>query len=362
MLPVIRRVLRASLLAADGLVLLLFGLGYAARYVSPTLTWWPQLIAIALPYLSLALVVLTVVVAFARRWGLLAVHVVALVLALARFASFGGGAAPAEDDLTLLTLNTSRGGHNARAEDLGRAITALVREVGPDLVAFQEAYIEYHPDGQEVRPELLLAALIDSLGYHTVGPRPAPGATYTPQPVLGRVELIEQTQTILQTAPEAPTARVVRTHFRWQGREAVHYNLHLRSFGPEKPWDEGRRASFSPRTWLRFLPQYREAFRQRAVEIRQIRTMIEAETLPLIVSGDFNSTPHNWGFHGLAAGLQDAFKTAGEGWGATYHRDLPLARIDHVLVSPEWEVVEAHTAEAPFSDHLPLVVRLRWAD
>ncbi len=96
--------------------------------------------------------------------------------------------------------------------------------------------------------------------------------------------------------------------------------------------------------------------------MEQIRAMLAQETLPLIVSGDFNSTPHNWVYYGLADGLVDAFRVAGRGWGATYHADFPVARIDHVLVSRAWKVVQAHVSKAPYSDHLPLVVRLRWRE
>ena len=363
----VRRFVRAVLVVLDVLLLLFFGIGYLARYVPPTVTWWPQLVAIALPYLAVLLGVALVALALARRWRWVALHLVAVVLALVRFVPMERGAEASGEDLVVLTLNTSRGGPRARADELGRAITALVRSADPDLVGFQEAYIEYHPDdvqpgGQDVRPEELLAALVDTLGYRTVGPRPAPGATYTPQPVLARVELIEQTQTFLDLPEGEPAARVVRTHFRWQEREAVHYNLHLYSFGSRKPWEDERRNSLSPRVWFSYLRQYRHAFLMRAREIEQVRAMLAAETLPVLVSGDFNSTPHNWGFYTLSLALQDAFKKGGKGWGATYHRAFPLARIDHVLAGPEWRIVEARVLDAPFSDHLPLLVRLRWRE
>ena len=354
-------------MALDGLLLLLFSIGYIARYVRPSLFWWPQLIAIGLPYLSLLVLLATVPVAWSRRWRLLGVHGIALVLIALRFVPAERGAAPQPDDLSLLTINTSRGGGHARADDLGRAITRLIRAEAPDLVAFQEAFVEFHPTGQAVRPEALLAALIDSVGYRTVGPLPRPGATYTPLPVLGldHVDLLEQTQTKLfktGAAEGEPDTKVLRTHFRWKGREAIHYNLHLRSFGSRKPWTDEDPGWFGLANGWSYLQQYKEAFLMREQEITQLRAMLGEETLPVIISGDFNSTPHNWGFHGLAVNMQDAFKVAGQGWGSTYHRRWPLARIDHVLVDPAWEVVEAHTIVAPFTDHRALAVRLRWRD
>ena len=348
------------MLLLDGMILVLFMIGYLARYGHPRYSWWADLVATGLPFLSLLLVGATVLVAGVRAWKLVVVHGLLVLLALIRFTPLERGTAPGSVDLTLLTFNTSRGG-GARADELGRSITALVRSEAPDLAAFQEAYIEYYPRGRAVRPEAALAALIDSLGYRTIGPHREGKATYTPQPVLGRLNLIEQTQLVLRRDQRGrPASQVVRTHFRWQGREAVHYNLHLHSFGEDKPWEGERADLFSPGVWRTYLRQYRDAYLVRAGEVDKVRASMDQETLPLIVSGDFNSTPHNSAFYRLAEGLQDAFKVAGWGWGATYHVRMPMARIDHVLVSPAWKIVTARVSQAPHSDHLPLVVRLRW--
>ncbi len=356
-----RRFFRTVVWLLDGVVLVLFVVGYLGRYGSPRYTWWAELVATGLPFISLLLVGATVLVGCARWWKLLAVHGLLVLLATVRFVSLERGAAPGPDDLTLLTFNTSGGG-GARADEQGRSITALVRDEAPDLAAFQEAYVEYYPTDQAVRPEERLAALLDALAYRTIGPNSAQQATYTPQPVLARVELVEQTQTMLERDGARKPGRVVRTHFRWQGREAVHYNLHLHGFGDDKPWDDERRDLFSLGFWRIYLRQYRDAYLVRAREIEKICALLDQEHLPLIVSGDFNSTPHNSAFYRLAEGLQDAFKVAGRGWGATYHGRMPMARIDHVLVSPAWQVVTAHVAEAKYSDHRPLIVRLRWRE
>ena len=113
---------------------------------------------------------------------------------------------------------------------------------------------------------------------------------------------------------------------------------------------------------MRYLRQYRAAYRVRAREIDGIVAMIEEETLPVILCGDLNSTPNNRVYRTLSGRLRDAFAEAGEGWGMTYHARLPAVRIDYVFVSEEWEVVAARVQEAHLSDHLPLLVTLRLRD
>jgi hypothetical protein len=208
-----------------------------------------------------------------------------------------------------------------------------------------------------------LGGVIDSLGYRPVVPGEAEKVVSNPQPVLARgVELLEQTQTFLaHRVPGQTRTRVVRIRFRWQGREAVLYNLHLHSFGTDKPWGE-EDDHFSLAFWRDFLQQYRQAYFIRAEEAAQIERMVAAETLPVLIVGDFNSTPHNWAAARLLAGRQDAYKVAGRRWGATYHAGLPFVRIDYVVAGTEWEIVSARVARARSSDHLPLIVRLRWKD
>jgi endonuclease/exonuclease/phosphatase family metal-dependent hydrolase len=79
---------------------------------------------------------------------------------------------------------------------------------------------------------------------------------------------------------------------------------------------------------------------------------------PVLLAGDLNTTPADPEMRVLeAAGLSDPLIT----WGnpSTSPADDPVERIDHVLVSPGLTVIEAHVPRVTFSDHLPVVVRLR---
>lgn len=95
--------------------------------------------------------------------------------------------------------------------------------------------------------------------------------------------------------------------------------------------------------------------------------------LPWVVLGDLNATVDDPAVAGLiAAGLHDALgelPPAGPG-AATNHDFTGRAdgtRIDHILVSPQWTVVDAGIVrDRPLgrlpSDHWPVVARLRLAD
>lgn len=83
-----------------------------------------------------------------------------------------------------------------------------------------------------------------------------------------------------------------------------------------------------------------------------------ADPRPVIVAGDLNTTPSDPQMRVLeAAGLSDPLRALGDP--PTSPADAPVRRIDHVLISDGLTAVAAEAPRVPFSDHLPLVVRLR---
>lgn len=359
-----RRLLWILFGLVDAAVLGAAAAGFLAAYVDPRAFWWGQMAAVALPVLMAALLGLALVPALRRRWRLAALHAVLLGLFVLREAPFerlGARAEPAEDDLVLMTLNVPR--HGPSAEALAAEVTALMAAEAPHLVGLQGTGARRAPEPPyRARAANYVQPALDSLGYRLAIPPEA----QTGQPVLvrrgapGGLAVLEQSQRVLAVGPgDYGASRYVRTRLRWQGREAVHYNVHLRHFGTEKPWEHGLRA-LRPSTWPPFLRRYRRAFQLRAREVDLLAEEIGRERLPVIISGDFNATPYNWAYRRLVRGRTDAFRRAGTGRGATYHAELPLVRIDHALLDPAFEVVSARVPEATLSDHRPLVVRLRW--
>lgn len=358
-----RRLARYVFYALSGALGILFLVGYMARYVHPRYAWWAELVAIGLPYLSVAVVGSTLIAMALRAWRALALHAVLLGLIVLRF----GLPVPLQakevrpGDLRMMTFNVPRWG-GIPEETKAERLSALVRRTAPHLMALQEARTYFDSGGtlmERTRPyvRVLVGPPLD---YHVAH---AQAEDHTPQPVLGRVPLYDLSQKTLRMGnAKEDLTYVVRTGFRWKGRRAVLYNVHLRSFGGDKPWRAENPHLFDLGFWKPYLRQYRRAYRARAREVEHIRTMMDKETLPVVIAGDFNSTPHSWAYRQLSAGMQDVFRLTGRGWGSTYHSRLPFARIDFVLASKEWEAVSARVLDVELSDHRPVLAVLRWRD
>lgn len=357
------RVLYGIVLVIYAVLAALFAAGFAARYVSPQQFWWGEFVATGLPYLALLLVVATVPVVLWRRPAWMAVHAVVLILIAVRFAPAFWPHARAEPDgdaLSIMTLNVPFLDHRSE----GEALASVARAHEVDIVAMQEARMQWIDRYDAWIMQGHYGELTATLGLRT-SLAPPEGRRQTILPVLTRLDSVRQQRIPLFAADReamwdgTERPEVTRMEFTWQGRDAVLYNVHLRSFGPKKPWD-GTVRWWEPAWWRYHVGTMRQAYIERAEEAARIRTMLAEETLPLIVVGDFNSTPHHRAYQQLADGLRDAFAEAGEGPGFTYHADRPFVRIDHVLFSDAFEVVSAEVPDLDVSDHLPLVVRLRW--
>jgi endonuclease/exonuclease/phosphatase (EEP) superfamily protein YafD len=108
-------------------------------------------------------------------------------------------------------------------------------------------------------------------------------------------------------------------------------------------------------------PTEPEDSRERNYQLDHIGATVEGVAGPVIVAGDFNTTPWSPHFRDLLAttGLRDA--GTGRGWLPTWPGQLGPAGIpiDHVLVRGEVAVTGLRRGSDVGSDHYPLIADLR---
>ncbi len=345
-----------------GSLLGLFGLAYAAYWIPPEVAWWLQLLAVGLPLLVAVLCVLALVLFWQRRWLLLGGVLLALLLYGLRHGWTEGSASTAaasDDTLVVMTYNVPE----SRRPALGDSLQALVLRSRPQLIGFQEVGVwRYRQRGHPSTVRLIghLRPLVERQGYRFSVPDLGRGPMFAEVVTLTRLAVVWQEIRPLARGPEGLIYQAVRSELCWKGRPFVHYNVRLQSYGPVKPWEVLRDGGWKhPANWRRWLGAYRRALLQRARQVRQLRAWIDQERLPIILSGDFNSTPDQWFYGWLSRGLRAAGRLGGvaaPSWPAA----RPLVRIDHVLVSHEWEVLDGAVPAAELSDHRPVIARLRW--
>jgi endonuclease/exonuclease/phosphatase (EEP) superfamily protein YafD len=93
-------------------------------------------------------------------------------------------------------------------------------------------------------------------------------------------------------------------------------------------------------------------------QLVEIARFLAAQTGPLVLLGDLNTTPWNFYFQRLLADSGLRSSAEGRGYQASWPGAPFLLRIplDHVLLSPELRVVRREIGPDVGSDHLPVIV------
>ena len=98
----------------------------------------------------------------------------------------------------------------------------------------------------------------------------------------------------------------------------------------------------------------------RATHVDTIRYIMDNTPYRQIVCGDFNDTPMSYVYGLISENLYDTFVESGNGYGYTFRPMRGLLRIDYILRSEGFETKDyAADESATFSDHLPVVARLK---
>lgn len=250
------------------------------------------------------------------------------------------GPAPADEGsfrLTVVSCNTQ-----AFQPDFSRVLDEIL-PLRPDVVALQEAFP--------------LSPLLDEAfrDWHTVSyDRYWVGSRY-PLKIVAKceIELYERSAGMVVEI-ETPSGPVVlgdihQMTARWGLRELTRHSL-LNGEGPRR------------------LAEQEE---KRGEESLAIRDYIESARgdKPLLVVGDLNTPSSSSLYQQHWGDLQNAFDQAGVGYGYTspckanrfWPENLPWARIDHILCSPEWRVDSCRIGRSAGSDHRMIAATLTLA-
>jgi vancomycin resistance protein VanJ len=85
---------------------------------------------------------------------------------------------------------------------------------------------------------------------------------------------------------------------------------------------------------------------------------LEDSKIPLVIGGDFNTTPRGAMYSSLRDKYKNAFEQAGWGFGFTYNSRLPVIRIDNVWFNSRLRATRAFAVDDATSDHCPFVTDL----
>jgi endonuclease/exonuclease/phosphatase family metal-dependent hydrolase len=239
--------------------------------------------------------------------------------------------------LTLLTYNIYHGEdpYNRGKSNISE-IAALINQIKPDLVALQE---------------------VDSMTNRTKG--------FNPE---GKKDLVYELEKL--TGMNGYFAKAIDFSEGGYGEGILtRHQAQFESFTlPTPKGGEGRslavaKVGFGNGKELIFAGTHlcHEFEENRTEQVKEIKNILSRYPAPIVLTGDFNFTSEENGHKVLSENFKDAALTLGSPQN-TYSSLEAKIRIDYFWLGNEtdWEIISVEVLDVAFSDHKPLLVKVRW--
>lgn len=92
-------------------------------------------------------------------------------------------------------------------------------------------------------------------------------------------------------------------------------------------------------------------YRLRSRQAEVMREIIDSTPHPVLLMGDFNDTPSSYTYRMMKGRMNDSFREAGNGFGATFRGILGVLRIDYIFYDDSFRCVGFRTLDDQLSDH-----------
>ena len=102
----------------------------------------------------------------------------------------------------------------------------------------------------------------------------------------------------------------------------------------------------------------KRAIKYRSAQTVIVRNQIQSSPYPVIFCGDFNDIPNSYTYYKIRGDMQDAFLEKGFGIGRTFTALSPTLRIDYILASKQFSILQFNRVTKKYSDHYMLVADL----
>lgn len=98
---------------------------------------------------------------------------------------------------------------------------------------------------------------------------------------------------------------------------------------------------------------------RRSLQANLIRDQLRQSQYPVIFCGDFNDVPNSYTYFTVRGSMRDAFLEKGSGIGRSFTSISPTLRIDYILMSKDFSVLQFNRNKKKYSDHYMLVTDLK---
>jgi len=231
-----------------------------------------------------------------------------------------------------------------------RIINYIVKK-NPDIVCFQEFYHQDKPSDFVTKDTLI--QLLETKDYHERYSHKRIGRKNFGVSIFSKFEIIEKGDIILPD--DKPTYNYCIYADIVTPDDTIRvYNIHLKSIQLKKDdhavFEDGTKQEESSGLFS-VIDKVKKAYPIRAKQTDKLIEHINNSPHPVVVCGDFNSTPLSYSYNQFNSILTDSFRNSSFGIGKTYAGKIPAGRIDYIFHSPEIGSRNFEIQDENLSDH-----------
>lgn len=326
-------------------------------YINPEIWALPSVGTLLLPFFGMATIVITAAWLFSRRFitggiGLLTLLICITPLGQALPISLSNKAAPGARTFKMVSFNCTHLSDLRSPESTSARSVRFLLDTDADFAALAELY-SLDVDGAHVGKEML-----DSLKKKY---------PYQSKDGWRDVSLISK-YPFRTLDVKLPTDLQFHSFGAYKidlkGSELTVVVVHLPSYvlsGDEREILSNAKNMESAKESLRefkgtVLEKLERAFRIRGLVSQAIVEMLQDESGPVVICGDFNDVPASWCYRTfLKGGFSDAYAETSFGHLATFNKHMMYFHIDQILYRGALTPLYVRKSSMDASDHYPLV-------
>ena len=331
-------------------------MSYLSMYVNPAKAWFMTIFGL-LFIVFFIVNLLLLIWALRRHSGSAVIPLLALlpsVFLIGRYVQFSGRDEVSEDAITLIDYNVGKFSmypSQSRLADRDAcrdSVFAYLRTTDADIIYLQEFRA---PQGADVREYLsrVMPGYEAEYFAHITGLGAYGNVILSRFPVKGRGKFdFDESANMAVYADLDIDGKVLRV-----------YDCHFESYSLSLPRLVKAFTSREDDKVHEAEEKMRSSITRRPQQVETVLEDIRNSPVESIVTGDFNDTPMSYTYQQLKKGKKDSFIEAGKGLGGTYSGLWPFIRIDYVLYPEKCEALYHKVLRKKYSDHYPIVTRLK---
>jgi endonuclease/exonuclease/phosphatase family metal-dependent hydrolase len=371
----LRKFAKRILVLLNVLLGILFLLACCNAFLHPDRWWFVALLAFIFPLLLIILLIFIVFWLFVSpRFAL--ISAICLITGWQNIHAFFGFSLAGHDfkhknpaHLRIMTWNVRRWDEFSMKKNGSSGhrlpMLTLVEKQNADILCFQEFYEPLDSAKSNIRyirNNLGYPYFFFSRDYHSPANKYETGVIiFSKYPIVGRIQAhfsndsLHKTESLIAADIDVngKTIRVFTTHLQSVLFKTKDFrNVEI----IQNAQDSIVEASRS------LVKKLKNALGLRGYQADTVRKRLDSSPFPLVICGDFNDVPNSYSYFHIRGNLQDAFIAKCFGIGRSYKQISPTLRIDYILPSKDFRVIQSMKLSSPYSDHNAMLTDLQLQD